>query len=190
MEARHEGCSAALVSQRLLDLYIPLTRPRRFDDCLRLHARVPEDEYAFPEPPVLNFDVRNLESKPWIDRLRNKLGLQTLSVLPNTTSQLLEPHVLAERQHTRAYLDALSRRPSNDNTKAKSDVLSGKKVYIAESCEITEDRIKVYVDRLREAGSIFGDTSTVPQRLTSFIAADIVVVNARDGWEYWKVGIH
>ena len=96
--------------------------------------------------------------------------------------------MLAERQHTRAYLDALSRRPANDSAKAKSGVLSGKKVYIAESCEITEERIKAYVDRIREAGSIFGETPTVPQRLTSFIAADIVVVKARDGWEYWKVG--
>lgn len=156
----------------------------RIDDCIRLRARVPEDEYLFPDPPLLATTIG--KSKPYLERLQQSLNLADPVNLPSFTSALVDPRQNSDRDTTN-YLESLGKRVSPESTKVNQKLLGGKKVYIADNCDLTLERRTMYRDLIRSAGGKLLSGKNAREKLAALERTDYAIINYREGWEYWKV---
>jgi hypothetical protein len=103
------------------------------------------------------------------------------------TASLLDTR--ADQQITAKYLESIN---ADKATVAQEDpssvrVLAGKRIYIAESCELGKDGLGVYQSGIKQAGGKLLASVTPRSRLEALQKADYVIVNHRQGWEFWKV---
>lgn len=103
------------------------------------------------------------------------------------THHLLDSH--ADQRRTEGYLSSLAQKPKagSDKDTPRHRVLEGKRIYVADSCELGKDGLGVYKSGIFQAGGVLVAGKTRKEQLRALEAADYVIVNVREGWEFWKV---
>lgn len=146
---------------------------------------MPEDDYLFPEPPCLAETLS--KPTPYPKRLQAFLGLAIRPASQSGACALLDPH--ASVKATQAYLDGIASTAQNRPLKeaGPSSLFSERSVYIASSCNLASERLEMFKARIEDAGGKCLLASSTGQRSSALSKADIVVVNHREGWEFWKV---
>lgn len=145
--------------------------------------RVPEDAYLFPEPPLLKNTLK--DNKPYAERLQRHLKLDTEPVLSRLATNVLED--ISPLDSTKAYLTANAKKHANESNDPTPGILQGRKIYFAEACDLTKDRIGMYRHQIAEAGGALLEGNTRDEKRAALERADYVIVNYRQGWEYWLV---
>ena len=96
----------------------------------------------------------------------------------------------ADQRRTAEYLDSLAQDQTKnvqEDSSLAARVLAGKRIYIADSCELGKDGLGVYQSGIKQAGGRLLFATTAKDKLRALQKADYVVVNYREGWEFWKV---
>lgn len=69
-------------------------------------------------------------------------------------------------------------------------LLSGKAVYISTSCELSPEKMQTLLRKIREYGGEPLAGANIQENAVLIDRADIVIVNFREGWEFWKVSLY
>lgn len=156
----------------------------RIDDCVKLHLRVPEDPYLFPDPPVFGQQLRPIPYEQRLLTFFTNIGKQT-PVVNNYSSSILDPHVLDGESQKSSREQMVS--PALSSSDPSKLVLTGKAVYVASSCELSPEKLQTFMRKIKEAGGEPLASATIQENAVLLDRADIVVVYYREGWEFWKV---
>lgn len=152
---------------------------------MKLHLRVPEDPYLFPNPPCFDAVVRS--PIPYKERLQEffkSIGKQAPTV-NNYSSSILDPHVLDGDSQFSTREKTVS--PAMNSSDPSKQVLSGHAVYIATSCELGPERLSTILNKIKEYGGEALAAGNIQENAVLLDRADIVIVGYREGWEFWKV---
>ncbi|KAI5123689.1 hypothetical protein M0805_001717 [Coniferiporia weirii] len=142
--------------------YKPATRvhvvlPHWFDDCFKLFTRLPEDPYAWPDPPLLRTDQRFKKAR-----------------LPDTTRSLVKTDVLAER-------------PAVEQIKAlvaiQTDIWHGKRVLLSSDLGLDLSRREAVQVSIQRAG---GQSVASSEDGTDIDGADVYITQYRTGSAFVK----
>ncbi|THH09395.1 hypothetical protein EW145_g2052 [Phellinidium pouzarii] len=161
--------------------YKPATRvhvvlPHWFDDCFKLFTRLPEDPYAWPDPPLLRADQKFKKAR-----------------LPDATRSLVKADVLAEKPD-QAQVKAL--------VATQTDIWHGKRVLLSSSLELERGRCEAVEVSIQRAGGLLVPLSDdeavdidcadvyITQYRTGSIFAKAVRANKTVGTLSWLFSVH
>lgn len=161
--------------------------PIRFDDCIKLQQCLSENDYLWPEPPCLASRLEKPRS--YIERLQIHLELSEPPRFAGLTWHLLDAQPRQKQPIEQAVSAVASHSAMSASPHAK-EILNGKRIYIAESCDLGKDGLGLYQSGIKQAGGKLLSGSTHQERLKALQRADFVIANYRQGWEFWKVRIH
>lgn len=68
-------------------------------------------------------------------------------------------------------------------------VFAGKAVYVAQACELSPEKLQMFLLKIREAGGEPLAGANIKENGALLEKADIAVINYREGWEYWKASL-
>lgn len=103
----------------------------------------------------------------------------------NYSSPILDPHVVDGESQANTRGQMVS--PAMSSSDPSKLVLTGKAVYVSSSCELSPEKLQTFMRRIKEAGGEPLASATIQENAVLLDRADIVVVNYREGWEFWKV---
>lgn len=135
--------------------------PHWFDDCFKLFVRLPEVNYAWPDPPLL----------------RSNHSLSK-SHLPSITKALVKTAVLEDEPEP-ARIAALNR--------SQQDIWGGKFVLLSSSLNLSDGRREAVEASVRRAGGVIVQHSG--DEAIDVAQADVYIIQHRIGIPFVKVMI-
>lgn len=126
---------------------------------------------------------------PYEQRLKQffaSIGKQA-PVVNNYSSSILDPHVLDGESQYSTKDQVVS--PAMSSTDPSKQLLAGKSVYVATSCELSPEKLQTFIRKIKEYGGEALAGANFQENAVMIDKADIVIVNYREGWEFWKVSL-
>jgi hypothetical protein len=139
----------------------------------------------FPDPPC--FDDIAKAPVPYAQRLQEffkKIGKQAPSI-NNTSTSVLDPHILEGESQVSARSAAHSSFKGSQTS--HQGCLTGKSIYVSQSCELSPEKLQTFLNKIKELGGEPLAGAHIQENATLLEKADVVIVNYREGWEFWKV---
>ena len=137
---------------------VKVVLPHWFDDCFKLLARVPEDSYEWPDPPMLRLDQKFKKQR-----------------LPEATKSFVKTDLLADKPE-KDQIQAL--------TAVQTDIWRGKKVLLSSSLGLDEGRRSAVEVSIKRAGGV---PVELLDENTDIDDADVFITQHREGNTFVKV---
>lgn len=137
---------------------VRIVLPHWFDDCFKLLTRIPEEQYEWPDPPMLNSTQKFKKTR-----------------LSETTKALVKTDLLAEKPE-KEQIRAM--------TAVQFDIWQGKRVLLSSGLNLDEGRRSAVEVSIRRAGGVpveLGD------ELVDIDSADVFITQYREGMAFVKV---